>query len=79
MLSKEDGKLFFQRSAQVYSLPGQTEGKERLFLEKTSIDLSSKLSLTYETKLNHCESAHYPLSTVSAGIGNTLAAFKTNK
>ena len=35
-------------SAQVYSVPGQTEGKRKAFLEWTSIDLSSKLSLACE-------------------------------
>ena len=34
-------------SAQVYSVPGQTEGSRKAFFEQTSIDLSSKLSLTY--------------------------------
>ena len=33
-------------NAQVYSVPGQTEGRRKAFLEWTSIDLSSKLSLT---------------------------------
>ena len=33
-------------SVQVYSVPGQTEGRRKPFLEWTSIDLSSKRSLT---------------------------------
>ena len=33
-------------SAQVYSIPGQTEGRRKAFLERTSLDLSSKLYLT---------------------------------
>ena len=42
----EISKLFFQISAQVYLVPGQTERGVKAFLEWTSIDLSSKLSLT---------------------------------
>ena len=33
-------------SAQVYSVPGQTEGIKNTFFEWRSIDLSSELSLT---------------------------------
>ena len=44
--SKQISKLFFQMSTQVYSVPDQTEGRRIVFLEWTSIDLSSKLSLT---------------------------------
>ena len=33
-------------SARVYSIPGQTEGRRKVYLEWTSTDLSSKLSLT---------------------------------
>ena len=41
-------------SAQVHSLPGQTEGRrtEGLFLEETWIDLSPKLYLTYGGNVN---------------------------
>ena len=35
-------------SVQVYSIPGETQGKRKAFLEWTSIDLSSKLSVTCE-------------------------------
>ena len=55
------------------------KGEERPFLEEASIDLSSKLSLTYGGNVNHYKSVHHPLSTPSMGIGNTLAAFKTDK
>ena len=44
-LSKQISELFIQTSAQVYSVPGQTEGRKKVFLEWTSIDLHSKLSL----------------------------------
>ena len=40
-------------NAQVYSLPDKTEGRRKGFLDGTSIDLSSKLSLTYEGNANH--------------------------
>ena len=33
-------KLFFQMSAQVYSVPGQIEGRSKIFLESKSIDLA---------------------------------------
>ena len=52
------------------------KGKGRLFLEGTSIDLCSKLSLTYGDKVNHYKSVHHLLSTLHMGIGNTLAASK---
>ena len=60
-------------SAQVYSVPGQTEGKRKAFLEWTSIDLSSKLSLACE----HYKSVHDP--TLPMGIGNAHEIFKTNQ
>ena len=34
-------------SAQVYSVPGQTEESRKAFFERTSVDLSPKLSLPY--------------------------------
>ena len=45
-LLKQTRKLFFQMSAQVYSVPGQTEGRREAFLEWKSIDLSYELPLT---------------------------------
>ena len=76
---KTDSKLFFQIRAQVYSVPGQTEGKRKAFLEWTSIDLSSKLSLTCWGNVNYYKSVHHPRPTLPVGIGNTLAIFKINK
>ena len=55
-------------SYQVYSVPGQTEG--------TSIDFSSKISLTCGVKVNLYRSVHHPIPTLSVEIGNTLATFK---
>ena len=39
-------------SAQVYSVPGQTEGRSKAFLEWKSRDLSHELSLTYRGEIN---------------------------
>ena len=64
-------------SAQVYSLPCQTEGTRKTFLEEESIDLSYKL--TYESNDNHYKNVHRPLSTLPVVIGNTMVVFKTNQ
>ena len=66
-------------SAQVYSVPGQTEGRRKVFLEWTSIGLSSKLSLTCGGNVNYYESVHHPIPTLPVGIGNTMPIFKTNQ
>ena len=65
-------------SVQVYSVPGQTEGSRKAFFEQTSIDLSSKLSLTYGIMLAYYSSVYHPIPTLPVGKGNTLAIFKTN-
>ena len=49
--------------AQVYSVPGQTEGRRKVFLEWTIIDLSSKLSLTCRGNFNYYKSVHHPIPT----------------
>ena len=46
-------------SAQVYSVPGQTEGRRKAFLEWESIDLSYELSLTCEGNVNYYRNVHY--------------------
>ena len=66
-------------SAQVYSVPGQTEGRKKAFSEWTSIDLLSKLSLTFGGNVNYYKSVHHPIPILLVGIGNTLAIFKTNQ
>ena len=50
-------------SAQVYSIPGQTEGRRKAFLEWKSIDLSYELSLTCWTIVSYYKKAHHPIPT----------------
>ena len=46
----------------------------------TSIDISSKLSLTYGGNVNYYKSVHHPIPTMpTMGTENTLAIFKTNQ
>ena len=66
-------------SAQIYSLPDQTAGGKKSFLEKTSIDLSSKLSLTCWGNIIHYKSVHHPLPTLPSGTESTLVVFRTNQ
>ena len=78
-LSKQISKLFFQMGIQVYSVPDQTEGRREPFLEWTSINLSSKLSLTCGSNVNYYKSAHHPIPALPVGIRNIQATFKTNQ
>ena len=48
-------------SAQVYSVPGQTEGRMRAFFEWKGIDLYHKLSLTCGDNVNYYKSVHHPI------------------
>ena len=66
-------------SAQGCFVPGQTEGSTTTFVELTTIDLSSKLSLTCEGNVNYYKSVHHAIPTQPMGIRNTLAIFKTNQ
>ena len=50
-------------SAQVCSVPGQTKGRRKVFLEWKSIDLSYKLSLTCGGNVNYNKSVHHPIPT----------------
>ena len=50
-------------SAQLYSVPGQTEGRNKAFLEWKSIDLSYELSLTCGGNVDYCKSVHQPIPT----------------
>ena len=49
-------------STQAYSVPGQTEGRSKAFLEWKSIDLSRELSLTCGGNINY-KSVHQPIPT----------------
>ena len=50
-------------SAQVYSVPVQTEGRSKAFLEWKSIDLSYELSLTCGGNVDYYKSVHQPIPT----------------
>ena len=50
-------------SAQVYSAPGQTEGRRKTFLEWKSRDFSYWLSLTCWGNVNYNKSVHHPIPT----------------
>ena len=50
-------------SAQVYSVPGQSEGKTKAFFEWQSIDLSYELSLTCGSNIKYYKSVHHPIPT----------------
>ena len=54
-------------SAQVYSVPGQTKGRRKVFLEWCSIDLSfksfTKISLTCGDNPNYHKSVYQPIPT----------------
>ena len=60
----------------VYSVPGQTGGRRKAFLEWTSIDLSSKLSLTCGGDVNYYKSVHHPIPILPVEIGNIQAISK---
>ena len=66
-------------SAQVYSVPGQTEGRSEVFLGWKSIDLSHELSLTCGGNVNYYKSVHHPIPTLPVGTGSTLSIFKINQ
>ena len=55
-------------NVQVYSVPGQTEGRRRAFLEWTKKDLPSKLSITCGSNFTYYNSVHHPIPTLSVGI-----------
>ena len=55
---EEISKLFFQMSAQVYTVPDQTEGKSKTFLEWKTRDLSHELYLACGSNINYYKSVH---------------------
>ena len=66
-------------SAQLNSVPGQTEVRSKAFLEWKSIDLSYELSLTCGGNVNYYKSVHHPIPTLPVGTGSTLSIFKINQ
>ena len=60
-------------NAQVYSVPGQTEGRRKAFLEWKSIDLSS----TFRGNVNYYKSVHHPILT--RGNKEHPGIFQTNQ
>ena len=50
-------------SAQVYSVPGQTERRRKEFLEWKIRNLSYQLSLTCGINVNCYKSVHHPIPT----------------
>ena len=50
-------------SVQVYSVPGQTEGRRKVLLEWKSIGLSYELSLTCEGNVNSHKNVHHSILT----------------
>ena len=66
-------------SAQVYSVPCQTEVRRKDVLKWKTIDLSYKLSVTCGGNVNCCKSVHHPIPTLPMGIGNTQVIFKENQ
>ena len=56
-----------------------SEVRVKAFLKWKSIDLSSKLSLTYGGNINYYKSVHHPILILPVGTGNTLGIFKTNQ
>ena len=55
-------------STQEYAVPGQAEGSRDASLERTSIDLSSKLSITCELNVNYYKAACHPIPILPVGI-----------
>ena len=56
-----------------------SEVRVKDFLKWTRIELSYKLSLTYEANATYYTSVHHLIPTLPVGTCNTLAIFKTNQ
>ena len=50
-------------NAQVCPVPGQTQGKRKVFFEWKSTDTSFELSLKCGVNVNYCKSVHHPIHT----------------
>ena len=57
-------------SAQVCSVPRQTEGRTKALLEWKSIDLCYELYLTCGSNVNYYKSADYPIPTHPGNFQN---------
>ena len=68
-ISKQIRKLFFQMSAQVYSVPGQTEGRRKAFLDWKNI-LVLKQPLICGSNVNCYKSVHHPTCRNREYTGN---------
>ena len=64
-------------SAQVYSVPGQTEGKRKIFFEWKSIDLSYELSFHVGLMLTIIKV--FIILFLLVSTGNILVIFKINQ
>ena len=67
-------------SAQVYYVPGQTEGGRKVFLEWKSIDLSHELSLACGNNVNYYKRVHhsFPTRENREHLGNFLNKSKSS-
>ena len=59
-------------SVQVCSVPGQTEGRRKAFLEWANIYLTSKIISCMWVNVNFYKSVYHAIPTLPLGIGNTL-------
>ena len=75
-LSKQISKLFFQLSATVYPVPGQTEGRQKAFLDWKDTDLSSYF---LHVGLLLTIIKVFIILFLLVGIGSILVIFKTNQ
>ena len=60
-------------SDQLYSVPGQTEDRKKTFWNWTSMDFSSKLSLTCGGNVNYYKRVHHPIPTLACRIREQLS------
>ena len=59
-------------SAQVCSVPGQTERRRKAFLGWANIYLTLKTISCMWVNFNFCKSVYHAIPTLPLGIGNTL-------
>ena len=66
-------------SAQVCSLPGQNEVREKVLLESKSIDLLYKLCLTCGCNVNYYKSIHHPIVVSKVMIGKKFPTHRNRE